>query len=56
MYFENFSEKNYIIKSLHKNGLSVIKKIMDKETVLTVKKKASRYLNQPRLLKTISDI
>ena len=56
MYFENFSEKNYIIKSLHKNGLSVIKKILDKETVLTIKKKASRYLNQPRLLKTISDI
>ena len=56
IYFKNFSEKNYINKSLNRYGLSVIKNLINKETILKVKTKATRSLNQPSLLKKASCI
>ena len=56
IYFKNFCEKNYINNSLNRYGLSIIKNLINKETILKVKTKATRSLNQPSLLKKASSV
>jgi len=56
IYFKNFSEKKYITKSLNQYGLSVIKSLIDKKTILKIRTKATKALNQPSLLETASCI
>ena len=56
IYFKNFSEKKYIIKSINQYGLSVIKSLIDKKTILKIRTKATKALNQPSLLETASCI
>ena len=56
IYFKNFSEKKYIIKSLNQYGLSVIKSLIDQKTILKIRTKVTKALNQPSLLETASCI
>jgi len=54
IYFKNFSEKNYINNCLNRYGVAVMKKLIDKKTMLKVKTKATKFLNQPRMLSAAS--
>ena len=56
IYFQNFLEKKYFVQSLNQYGLSVIKNLINKKTILKIKTKATKALNQPSLLKTASCI
>ena len=51
MYFKDLSNIKKISKSIERNGISIIKKFVDKKSIFETSKKVEGILNKPHLLK-----
>ena len=50
MYFKDLSNIKKISKSIERNGISIIKKFVDKKSIFEISKKVEGILNKPHLI------
>ena len=55
MYFNEIDSKNFI-KSLDKNGIAIFKNFLSNSFIDKIKKKVPKFLNNPRFIKTPSNV